>query len=171
MKHYKAENIIGALALTLSDVMLEATRNEAPSNILAAGLTLIGHVPGISIYELSSGIGLSHPGTVRLVDRMVADDLVERARSETDGRAVALFLTLAGKTREQSILSSRRTVLSSALSSLSSEEHESLAQIAAKLVTAILTDEEHALKICRLCDSDACNDCPVEAELSRKPTA
>ena len=85
MKHYKAENIIGALALTLSDVMFKATRNEAPSNISAAGLTLIGRVPGISIHELSSGIGLSHPGTVRLVDRMVADDLVERERSETDG--------------------------------------------------------------------------------------
>ena len=171
MKDYKAENVVGALALTLSDVLLKVTQAEAPANISAAGLTLIGHIPGISIHALSLGLGLSHPGTVRLVDRMSADGLVERGRSETDGRAVALSLTSEGKKREQLILTSRRNVLGTALSSLSSDEYEALAQISEKLITAILKDEEHVLSICRLCDSKACTNCPVDAELHRRSRA
>lgn len=171
MKDLKAENVIGALALTVSDMVLNVTGIEAPSNISAAGLTLIGHVPGISINELSHGLCLSHPGTVRLVDRMEAEGLVRRDRSTNDGRAVALHLTAAGKEREGEILSSRRTVLSKLLALLSNEEHAALAQISQKLLTAILKDEDHALRICRLCDSAACTQCPVDAELLRKSTA
>jgi len=166
MNHYKAENIIGALVLTLSDVIHNETQIKAPKNISAAGLTLVGHIPGISIHELSKGLGMSHPGTVRLVDRMVADGLVTRERSQTDGRAVALSLTPAGKEREQMILSSRRIALGKVMSVLTSDEHEALAQISEKLITAIVTDGEYALRVCRLCDSNACNGCPLEAELS-----
>ena len=168
MKCYKAENIVGAMALTLSDILLKGARHEVPASISAAGLTLIGHVPGISIQELSKGLSLSHPGSVRLVDRMVEGGLVERGRSETDARTVALSLTAEGKRREQMVLASRRDVLESALSSLSYEEQQALALISQKLITAILKDEEHALKICRLCDSEACPDCPVDAELGRR---
>ena len=171
MKDYRAENVVGALVLTLSDVLLKVTQVEAPANISAAGLTLIGHIPGISIRALSLGLGLSHAGTVRLVDRMSADGLVERARSETDGRAVALYLTIDGKKREQMIHKSRRAALSTAMSSLSRDEYASLAQISEKLITSILKDEEHALKVCRLCDSQACTSCPVDAELRRRSQA
>ena len=167
----KAENIIGAMVLTLSDLMLKATQIEAPANISAAGITLIGHVPGISIQELSQGLELSHPGTVRLVDRLEADDLVERRRSNTDGRAVSLTLTLKGKKREQIILASRRTALSNAMSSLSNKEFQALAKISDKLITAILSDEEHGFRICRLCDSKVCLGCPIDAELIKKSIA
>ena len=166
MDRNKAENIVGAMALTLSDVLLKATNGEAPANISAAGITLVGHVPGISIQELSHGLRLSHPGTVRLVDRMEAEGFVVRARSDTDRRVVELKLTRKGREREQAILASRRNALGNALSSLSSKDFEAFAQISEKLIPAILTDEEHALKICRLCDSSACTGCPVDAELS-----
>ena len=167
----KLENIVGALVLTLSDAMLKAAQSEAPKNISAAGITLVGHVPGISIQELSHGLGLSHPGTVRLVDRMVAEGIVQRGRSETDGRTVALTLTAKGKGQERKILSARCQVLSEAMSSLSGEEHIAFAQISEKLVKAILKDKAHALEICRLCDSKVCGGCPVDAELLKRSKA
>lgn len=168
MKNYNDENVVGAFALSLSDALLKATQLKSPKSISAAGLTLIGHVPDITIYELSFGLGLSHPGTVRLVDRMAADGLVTRKRSTTDGRAITLSLTDAGKTVEERILLSRREVLHDALSSLSSTELETFSTISAKLIAEMLTDEETALKICRLCDIDQCNNCPVDDELLRQ---
>lgn len=168
MNNEKAENIIGALVLTLSDALLTASQSKAPANISAAGLTLVGHEPGITIQDLSHGLSLSHPGAVRLVDRMVADGLVARNQSTEDKRAVALFLTPAGQKQEQSILSSRNKVLSDAMSFLSDKEVNALAQISEKLLGALLIDEAHALKICRLCDGDMCEGCPIEAELLRQ---
>ena len=171
MNDHKIENVVGALALTLSDILLEASQSEAPDNVTAAGLTLVGHVPGLSIHELSHGLSLSHPGTVRLVDRMVAENLMERRPSKEDGRAVALFLTPKGKRRERKILLSRRDALGNVLSLLSRDERQMLAQISEKIITTILKGEEHALRICRLCDEGACVDCPVDAELERKSQA
>ena len=170
MSNYKAENVVGAMALMLSDALLTASQKEAAANISAAAITLIGHVPGLSIDELSQGLNLSHPGAVRLVDRMVGDDLVTRKPSKEDGRAVALFLTPRGQQREKSILSSRDKVLSDVLSCLSSEDIDTLSQISEKLLGAALIDEAHALKICRLCNSNACIGCPIDAELLRQST-
>ena len=65
MSNYKAENVVGAMALMLSDALLTASQKEAAANISAAAITLIGHVPGLSIDELSQGLNLSHPGAVR----------------------------------------------------------------------------------------------------------
>jgi MarR family transcriptional repressor of emrRAB len=163
----KNENVIGALVLAPSDTILTASDGEVSSNISAPGLALIGHEPGISIHELSQGLGLSHPGTVRVVDRMVARNLVVRKRSLEDARAVELFLTPSGKQQEQSILASRKSALGNALAFLTADEIESLSRISEKLLSAILVDEAHAFKICRLCDSSSCIGCPIEEALLR----
>ena len=165
MEAARLENITGALALALSDGLLRAAQGEVPANISAAGLSLVGHAPGITVHELSRALGMSHPGTVRLVDRMVAAGFVERARSQTDGRAVALRLTESGEAGERSIHASRQSVVSAALSSLSDMDRETFGQLADKLLRAIVEDDEHAATICRLCDGVACTDCPVETEL------
>lgn len=170
MDSAKIENIVGALVLALSDGLLRAAQTEAPANISAAGLTLIGHAPGITIHELSRGLGLSHPGAVRLVDRMVADRLVERQRSETDGRAVTLHLTNTGKSVEGRILSSRQNILGDALAALSEEDLQSFGQLSERLLTTMVRDGDHAMTICRMCDGLACRDCPVETELIARST-
>lgn len=169
MAKRKNENVIGAMALALADAVIADARRQVPQSIDAAGLTLIGHVPGISILELSKGLALSHPGTVRLVDRMVASGFVIRTRSEEDGRTVALTLTPTGKEQEHAILASRCMSLKGALSHLSDEEVTMLSQISGKLLKAVVTDEYSALRICRLCDSKMCIGCPVEAKLEENP--
>ena len=165
----KNENVIGAMALALSDAVIADARRQVPQSINATGITLIGHEPGISIVELSKGLALSHPGTVRLVDRMVAGGFVIRSRSQEDGRTVALTLTPAGEAQEQAVLSSRCLSLEHALSHLSEVEVTMLSQISEKLLHSMVTDDDSALRICRLCDSDACIGCPVEAKLEDNP--
>lgn len=169
MTKHKDKNVIGAMALALSDTVIAGARLQVPQSIDAAGLTLIGHVPGLSVLELSKGLALSHPGTVRLVDRMVASGFVRRTRSPEDGRAVALTLTPAGEAQEHAALASRANSLECALSHLSDEEVTTLSQISGKLLTAMVTDEHSALRVCRLCDSKVCIGCPVEAKLEDNP--
>lgn len=82
----------------ISDDIVRASSSRAPeAGPAASALALLSHKPGLSIGMLAVGVGLSHPGTVRLVDRLAAEGLIERREHLTDGRARALYLTAAGE--------------------------------------------------------------------------
>lgn len=165
----RTENIVGALALALADDLLRAAQDRSPeAGPAAAAIALLGHEPGMPIERLRRALGLSHPGAVRLVDRLEADGLVSRGRSESDRRAVALTLTAPGETMCGAILSARRGALTQALASLTPAERASLDALADKMLRAVLRGEDHAYAMCRLCDPAACTDCPVEAELQAR---
>ena len=75
----RTANLLGAVGLAVAD-RIENTTREILSHAGAthAALVVIGHGTGPSNDQLRRVLGLSHPGTVRLVDRLVADGLVER---------------------------------------------------------------------------------------------
>ena len=78
--------------------IVRASSSRAPeAGPAASALALIAHKPGLSIRMLSVGVGLSHAATVRLVDRLSTEGLVERREHSTDGRTRSLHLTEAGK--------------------------------------------------------------------------
>ena len=84
-------NILGAFALMISDDIVRATSSRAPeAGPTASALALLAHEPGLSIRTLAIGVGLSHAGTVRLVDRLATEGLIERRGHATDGRARSL---------------------------------------------------------------------------------
>src|SRR5689334_16992466 len=86
-------NLLGALALALSDAMTEVTEQCAHHGAAGPGaLVSIANYPAISIERLRRVLHLSHSGTVRLIDRLVADDLVARSPG-ADQRSVSLQLT------------------------------------------------------------------------------
>ena len=168
MNDGKTENLVGALSLALADDLLRVVQSEAPSTSPAAAIALVGHAPGLTIDQLSRALQLSHPGTVRLVDRLVRDGLVKRARSTSDGRAVSLTLTETGKTVTARILSSRQSALARALSFLSVPDREALGRIAETMLRSMVRDVDHAFSVCRLCDTAVCTDCPVETEMMQR---
>ncbi|PZD73952.1 hypothetical protein C1752_01633 [Acaryochloris thomasi RCC1774] len=170
MTKEKIENVFGALSLALADDLLQVTQNHVPSSSPAAAISLVGHMPGMSINQLCGALRLSHSGAVRLVDRLVRHDLLCRGQSATDGRTISLTLTQAGKVKCQQILSSRQNLLACALDSLNPSERETLGRLAEKMLRNILKGEEHAYKICRLCDPFICTDCPVENEIMERET-
>jgi hypothetical protein len=82
-------NLLGALSLAVMDRIEQGAREvvgrggETP-----AALVVIGYGQGMTNDTLRRILGLSHSGTVRLVDRLVSDQLVER-RPGKDGREIA----------------------------------------------------------------------------------
>ena len=82
-------NLLGALSLAVMDRIEQSAREvigrggETP-----AALVVIGYGQGMTNDKLRRILGLSHSGTVRLVDRLVSDRLVER-RPGKDGRRQA----------------------------------------------------------------------------------
>ena len=166
MKNIKLENVVGALALALSDAVLSSTQEQAPeAGPAAAAIALLGHEPGMTIERLRKALGLSHPGAVRLIDRLVAENVVERKQSESDRRAVALHLTIAGESSCAEILQVRHQRIAQVLDILDPTERETLGMLTEKLLSNLVRDVDKAYSVCRLCDSSICTNCPVEAGL------
>lgn len=166
MTDEKLVNIFGALALAVSDDLLAETQKEAPEpGFAAAAVSLLRHEPGMSIDQLRRGLPLSHPGAVRLVDRLAADGLVVRQPSARDRRAVSLNLTPTGEQACAKIRAARGVSVGKALDALNADERATFGALVEKMLSALVQGEDHAYAVCRLCDEVACGKCPVEAAL------
>lgn len=167
MKPSNEENVVGALALALADGMRRGmVCDSAVGSVDLAALTLLRHEPGLRIETLRRAMGLSHPGAVRMVDRLQAAGLLNRGADPSDRRAVVLSLSDAGLTAAEQLVSGRGLALQRAMASLQADERQQLARLATKMLTALVTTEAQAYEVCRLCDAEACAQCPVEAALS-----
>jgi DNA-binding MarR family transcriptional regulator len=170
MTETKVANVVGALSLALADNLLGAAQNHGPRSAPAAAIALVRHVPGMTIEQLRHALGLSHPGAVRLVDRLVEESLVYRDRSDHDGRAVALRVTPRGETMVQHLLEARQNALTRALAGLSVADRQVLGHLAETMLRGMLQGVDHAFAVCRLCDPAICHDCPVDDEIGVRIT-
>jgi MarR family transcriptional repressor of emrRAB len=162
----RAANILGATVLGLFDELRAVTETHAGrAGEGSAALVVLGHQPGLSNDGLSRLLGLTHTGTVRLVDRLVDDGLVDRRGAPHDRRAVALFLTDAGEAARAEILAEREKMMRGLLECLVPRDQAKLAELLGKLLQRVSRDDAHKLRICRLCDSDACGACPIHVPL------
>jgi DNA-binding MarR family transcriptional regulator len=163
----RTSNIVGALALAVADALLREAEGKAPEpGPAAAAISLLAHEPGMSVDRLRRALSLSHPGAVRLVDRLEADGVVIRKASERDRRAVALYLTDAGRKTCTKIRAARRGSLTRILDALDAEERATLSKLTEKMLRALVENVDHAYSVCRLCDEVACADCPVDDALT-----
>jgi len=164
MNEERTLNLLGALALSIGDAFNSVVAvNAGYGGEAPAALVTLGADPGLSINALRQILNLSHPGTVRLIDRLASQGLVER-KSGADSRTLALFLTDAGYERRQAILAERRQQLQLAMSSLTQEDRKQLTKLLEKMLTAMTTSELRNFAICRLCEEEVCpaDCCPVE---------
>ena len=169
MNTEKVANLLGAMALALADEIQSITAQEAGHGAAApAALVSIGTYPGQTIDQLSTTLQLSHSGTVRLIDRLTRDELVER-RAGNDARSVSLYLSAKGEKTMQALLHDRQRVLIKALQGLSEKEQAQLTVSLEKVLANIVTSRQHADHICRLCDEAVCPEklCPVEKSGNR----
>ena len=162
----RVANLLGAVATAVGDRVREAAgRALAHGGETPAAVVALGHAPGLSNDALARVLGLSHPGAVRLVDRLVADGLVERQAVPRDRRAVALWLTVRGRACRSALLAERSAAIEASLDVLTAEEQGRLATLLEKLLGAMPTDPLHGLSICRHCDEAVCAPCPIDAAL------
>jgi DNA-binding MarR family transcriptional regulator len=164
-------NLLGAVGLAVADRIEQTARDilnragETP-----AALVVIGYGFGPSNDQLRRILGLSHPGSVRLVDRLVSDGLVER-REGRDKRAVALHLTEQGAALREMLLKGRLAALRPLLEPLTGPEQDDLAALLRKMLASVGTTDLQRCTLCRLCDDRVCTDCPIPAGFKEVATA
>lgn len=157
-------NLLSALVVALGDVLTEVNRQATEHGAtVASALATLHAVPGARVDELSRVLGITGSGTVRLMDRLVAGELVERKLGR-GGRTVALRLTRRGTRLAKKIVAERREALRRTLAPLSEAQRDQLGAMVEPLLAGLTVDRDTADRICRLCDYSACpqDRCPVE---------
>lgn len=149
------------MALAITDRMTLSMREVLDrSGEMAAAIIVLGYAPGMSVEVLRQVLDRSHPGTVRLIDRLEQDGLVER-REAKDGRAVALHLTRKGTKLRQKLMERRLDMLEDALHGLAADERKMLGTLIAKVLTNLPESDMAKHRICRLCAVPTCKQCPI----------
>ncbi len=160
----RTANLLGVVGLAVADRIEETARDILRhSGETPAALVVIGYGFGPSNDQLRRILGLSHPGMVRLIDRLVADGLVERHQGR-DKRAIALHLTSSGQALRKKLLKGRLTAIRPFLAPLSDAERETFASLLHKMLSSIETSDLERCTLCRLCDDSVCSDCPIPAD-------
>jgi len=167
----RTTNLLGVVGLAVADRIESAARavlshaGETP-----AAMVVIGYGLGPSNDQLRRILGLSHPGAVRLVDRLVADGLVER-RQGRDKRAIALYLTGQGKVLREELLIGRLAAIRPLLAPLTTDEQEALSALLHKILASMETTDAERCTLCRLCDDRVCTDCPIPADFREQASS
>jgi MarR family transcriptional repressor of emrRAB len=163
----RTANLLGVVGLAVAGRIEQTARDilhhagETP-----AALVVIGYGLGPSNDELRQVLGLSHPGVVRLVDRLVADRLVTR-REGRDKRTIALHLTKQGMALREELLKGRLAAIRPLLEPLTGAEQDALAGLLHKMLSGMETTDQQRCNLCRLCDGRVCTDCPIPADFRR----
>lgn len=150
-------NLLGALALVITDQTAQAAAAAAGQSVsAAAALSALHHfLDRPTLDQLHKVLGLTPSGVVRLVDRLADAGLVTRGTGD-DGRSRSVVLTDAGKRVAQKITAARATLLSSMLDELSPAERETLHSLMSRVMAGVVRSKEGGAWICRLCNLDAC---------------
>jgi DNA-binding MarR family transcriptional regulator len=167
----RSANLLGALGVVLLDLLDDAAELAGGWTSATALLAVDGEAAGGSIDALARILGLSHSGTVRVVDRLVRDSLLERRRG-ADQRSAALVLTPEGRRAARRVRRRREANLQSLRGLLTDDQQTALDEIAERILSEVGATEGAGRRVCRLCDLDACGrrrgSCPV-APRSRRP--
>ena len=154
-------NVVTAWALSLHDE-LEAVAEDLGIGVRdIAAITLVASHPEVPVDWLRARIGLSQPGTVRLLDRLSAAGLVRRSARE--GRTVHLAVTPAGHDLLARWTRQRDQAVTRLTSGLTGGQQAKLAELMALTLSTPDRPRAQADLTCRTCDWPACgDDCPVD---------
>ncbi|MGH3448979.1 MAG: MarR family transcriptional regulator, partial [Nocardioidaceae bacterium] len=104
-------NLVGALAVGLGDLVSAALVDATGLDETAvAALLVVRARPGQSITDAATALGLTHPGAVRVVNRLEKHGLVTRGQGR-DRRSRGLVLTSEGAVVSARGLAARQQAL------------------------------------------------------------
>lgn len=159
-------NLTGAFGLVAADRLAEVTSRATgrPGADTAALVLLTTTMSGTSQEGLGRALGLTQTGVVRLVRRLVESGLAER-RAGHDARTSAITPTEAGRQAAHRALRARQSSTEDVLAALTPQEQEVLVGLLEKMLGGVTGGVDDAVRICRLCDTEACGHeqgrCPV----------
>jgi len=153
-------NLLGVTALAAADRLRAAVAADLGHGGAAPALLVhLRAYPGESIEALCRVLAISQPATVRAVDRLAEEGLVER-KPGPDRRTLALFLTRRGQRAARRVLAERAASLHDLLAALDDDEKARLLPLLEKLASCLAGDRRGALTVCRMCDRRACLEQP-----------
>jgi DNA-binding MarR family transcriptional regulator len=154
-------NTLAAWGLATHDALQAASESAGIGLREASALTLVDAYPDPTVEWLRTRIGLSQPGTVRLVDRLVVARMI--TRSARQGRSVMLSLTPTGRATLRRWIQQRDSALAAVTDGLNARDVAGLSALLAKSLRATNRARAEADTTCRTCDWPACGeDCPVD---------
>jgi MarR family transcriptional repressor of emrRAB len=163
-------NLLGAAALAATGAMTAAAAAVTEGGLsAAAALVILAGEPGIGVTELSRRLGLSQPGTTRLIGSLEGRGLV-LSTPQPGARTVALRLTGAGNAKARLFLAERDRALSDLLAPLDDRARRDLDAALSVMLERLTDAGAPAHRTCRLCDEQACTaaaPCPVDRAWQR----
>lgn len=155
-------NLLGALALVVSDQMADATaaaagRSDSAPAALAA---LLHFLDRPSVDRLRQVLGLTSSGTVRLLDRLAESGYIEREEGDADRRSTAIVLTEQGESVARGVCQARADVLNRVLAVLTQQEREVFDALVGKMLVGMMRAPGAVRWGCRLCDTGICRGAP-----------
>jgi MarR family transcriptional repressor of emrRAB len=159
-------NLLAAAALGITDAVQQVALEMSGLDLVAATalVALLDAAPNGSLRRLSQAVGISHSGTVRLVDRLAGAGLVNRQQGQ-DQRSRAVTLTRAGRRVAVAIRKQRQAAVLDVLDGLSEPRRAQLVRACEQLV-ANLARQRLARRLsgsspvggmlCRFCDFTDC---------------
>lgn len=166
--HTGDANAVAAVSLLIADTVAESGSAAAGvSQREWAALVLIATHPGCSLTWLFRRLGLTQSGAVRLVDRLVERELLDRA-PRPGGREVALTVTADGQDRLDRGAAARSAAVGTVMAHLLTPgQQTTLAELADTMLRAGSRQRRDADIACRWCDWSGCDpDCPVDASVT-----
>src|SRR5689334_14121957 len=125
----RTANLLAAASVRVADLVHASTAFVTGRGAQApAALVLLDRPEERTIEDLRQALSLSHSATVRLVDRLVQDGLVERGPGR-DGRTVTPRLTGSGRRTAAAVRRARARAVERLLASLEPAERDQLAHL------------------------------------------
>jgi DNA-binding MarR family transcriptional regulator len=154
-------NVASAWLLAAHDTMDGAAKRAGLGLREVFALTLVANRSDATVDWLRERVGLSQPGTVRLVDRLAAAGMLQR--SARKGRSVGLVVTPSGRRALRKWIELRDAALAEVTRGLDADDIDVLHGLLRKSIESTARDRVGADRTCRTCDWPACGrDCPVD---------
>lgn len=156
-------NLLGALAVGMRDQVGGALAEAMGLDEAAvAALLTVRARPGQSITDVATALRLTHPGAVRVVNRLERRGLLTRGQGK-DARSRGLVLTAEGEAVSARGLTARAAVLQDSLEVVPAEHRSSLIRAMEAMLASLPASRRDAWRICRICDHQVCRGpkCPV----------
>lgn len=127
-------------------------------------VAVLNWAEGRSLEELRSPLGITQPAATRIVDRLVADGLITRARRPDDRRESVIGLTAEGRARATQLVATRTAIVVDDVANVAPHLRDGLTTVLETLLANLTTGRVSARSLCRFCDAHVCGHpegCPV----------
>jgi len=114
-----------------------------------------------SVGDVASGLGISHPAVVGLIERLRRKRLVTKSEDARDRRVSFVRLTRAGGEVVEMVQSRRAGMIARALRDMSDDEQTALIAGLEKLLAATLETENVIESVCLRCGVSHTQNCVV----------